>query len=243
MQTLVVEERRVRHNKSESSNSPVCLSLRAPEGCLAISSELRLLRFTRNDNSCYWTCIRLSCSFLLPALCLLLILLHGCGPRPYIRPHTDVSKIKRVAVLPLENFTSDVYASEKVRRIVITELLSCNRDVIEPGEVTRLLKESKINSLGSIKTAEVQDIGKALGVDAVMMGSVESFGIGKGVSVTYPEVTIILRLVETSSGNVIWSIRNTSGGADFWTRHLGSEGLSLSEAAEKAVRESIRTLF
>jgi len=31
------------------------LSLRAPEGCVAISSEkARLLRFTRNDNSYSW---------------------------------------------------------------------------------------------------------------------------------------------------------------------------------------------
>jgi TolB-like protein len=154
-----------------------------------------------------------------------------------------VSKIRRIAVLPLENFTSDEYASEKIRRIVITELLSCNRDVIEPGEVTRLLRESKIKSLGSIKTAEVQDLGKALGVDAVMMGSVEAFGIGKGVSVTYPEVTINLRLIETSSGNIVWSMRNTSGGADFWTRHLGSEGMSLSEAAGRVVKDTIGTLF
>ena len=181
--------------------------------------------------------------FLFLALCPLLIFLDGCGPKPYIRPHTDVSRIKRVAVLPFENFTSDEYASEKVRRIVITELLSRDRDVIDPGEVTRLLKESKIKSLGSLKTSEVQDIGKALGVDAVMAGSVEAFGIGKGVSVMYPEVTINLKLIETSSGNVIWSVRNTSGGADFWTRHLGSEGMSLSEAAGKAVRASIRTLF
>ncbi len=181
--------------------------------------------------------------FLLLALCLLLIFLDGCGPKLYMRPQTDVSKIRRIAVLPFENFTSDEYASEKIRRIVITELLSRNRDVIEPGEVTRLLRESKIKSLGSIKTSEVQDIGKALGVYAVMMGSVEAFGIGKGVSVTYPEVTINLRLIETSSGNTIWTMRNTSGGADFWTRHLGSEGMSLSEAAGKAVRESIRTLF
>jgi len=180
---------------------------------------------------------------LLLALCPLMIFSHGCGPKPYVRPQTDVSKIRRIAVLPLENFTSDEYASEKMRRIVISELLSCNRDVIEPGEVARLLRESKIKSLGSMKTSEVQDIGKALEVDALMMGSVEAFGIGRGVSVTYPEVTINLRLIETSSGHIIWSMRNTSGGADFWSRHLGSEGMSLSEAAGKAVRESIRTLF
>lgn len=183
-------------------------------------------------------------NFLLFALCSLLIFIGGCGSKHhFVRTQTDMSKIRRIAVLPFENFTSDEHADEKIRRIVITGLLSRDRDVIEPGEVTRLLRELKIKSIGSMKTAEIQDIGKTLGVEAVMMGSVEAFGIGRGVSVTYPEVTINLRLIETSSGNIIWSMRHSTGGADFWTRHFGSEGMSLSEAAGRVVKDTIGTLF
>jgi TolB-like protein len=173
----------------------------------------------------------------------LLIFILGCVPDYFVRLKTDISNIKKVAVLPFENFTSDNYAGEKIRRIVITELLSRDIDVIEPGEVTRLLKELKIRSLGSINVSEIQEIGKTLGVEAVMMGSVEAFGISRGISVTYPEVTINLTLIETSSGNIIWSIRHTTGGASFWTRHFGSEGISLSEAARKVVKEAINALF
>ena len=145
--------------------------------------------------------------------------------------------------MPFDNFTSDGYAGEKIRRIAITELLSRGIDVIEPGEVTSLLRELKIKSLGIITVKEIQDIGKSLGVDALMMGSVEAFGISKGISVNYPEVTIFLMLIETSSGKVIWSERHTSGGPSFWTRHLGAEGLSLSETARKVVKETIDTVF
>ncbi|MEW6418226.1 MAG: hypothetical protein AB1480_08905 [Nitrospirota bacterium] len=143
----------------------------------------------------------------------------------------------------MENFTSDEYAGEKVRRVVITELLSRGIDVVEPGEVTRVLRESNIRYLGSIKITDIQNIGKTLGVDAVMIGSVEAFGISRGISVTYPEVTIHLILFETSSGNIVWSVRHTVGGASFWTRHFGAEGITLSEAVRKAVKESINTLF
>jgi TolB-like protein len=177
------------------------------------------------------------------ALSFLLVFVLGCVAEHFVRLKTDISNIKRVAVLPFENFTSDNYAGEKIRRIVITELLSKGIDVIEPGEVTRLLKDLKIRSLGSISVSEIQEMGKTLGVEAVMTGSVEAFGIRKGISVTYPEVTINLILIETSSGNIIWSIRHTTGGASFWTRHFGSEGISLSEAARKVVREAINTLF
>jgi TolB-like protein len=173
----------------------------------------------------------------------LLIFIYGCGPSHFIRSKTDINNVKRVAVLPFENFTSDEYAGEKIRRLVITELLLRGIDVIEPGEVTRILRESKVKSLGSIKITEIQDMGKTLGVEAVMTGSVEAFGISRGISVTYPEVSIHLILLEASSGSIIWSMWHTTGGANFWTRHFGSEGISLSEAARKAVKEAVDTLF
>jgi TolB-like protein len=171
------------------------------------------------------------------------ILVCGCSTQKVMKPDTDVSKITRIAVLPFEDFTSDEYAGEKIRRIVITELLSRDIDVIEPGEVTRLLKDMNIWTVHSMKVSEIKAIGKKLGVDAMMSGSVESFGISKGISVEYPEVTINLMLIETSSGKIIWSTRQTSGGPSFWTRHFGSENISLSETARNVVSEALGTIF
>ncbi|MEW6067768.1 MAG: hypothetical protein AB1610_05720 [Nitrospirota bacterium] len=173
----------------------------------------------------------------------LLIFIHGCGPDYFIKSEGDIANIKKIAVLPFENFTGDSYAGEKIRRIAITELLLKGIDVVEPGEVTRLLRELQVRSLGSIKTTELQEMGKTLGVEAVMSGSVEAFGISRGISVTYPEVTINFMLIDATSGSIIGSIRHTTGGASFWTRHFGSEGISLSDAARKTVKEAINTLF
>lgn len=184
------------------------------------------------------------CSLLLTLSYLLIV--SGCvsiNPKHYVRQQVDYKSIKKIAVLPFETLTSDEFAGEKIRQSVITELLSRGIDVIEPGEVTRTLVELKIRSLGSIKTTDIQNIAKTLGVEALMMGSVEAYGISRGISVTYPEVTIHLKLVEASSGNTIWSVCHTSGGASFWTRHFGAEGISLSEAASKVVKEAIDTLF
>ena len=190
--------------------------------------------------------IQLSLS-LVNALCIALgfifLILTGCAPDSFVSKETDISAIKRVAVLPFENFTTDVYAGEKMRRIVITELLSEGVDVIEPGEVTRLLKDMEVRSLRSVGVKEIKEIGKTLGVEAVMTGSVEAYGMSQGISVTYPEVTINLMLLDASSGSIIWSVRSTSGGASFWTRHFGSEGMSLSETARKVVKKAFGSLF
>jgi len=50
-------------------------------------------------------------------------------------------------------------------------------------------------------------------------------------------------LLEASSGSIIWSVRHTAGGASFWARHFGAEGITLSEAARKAVKEAVNKLF
>src|SRR4030067_1891110 len=180
------------------------------------------------------------------ALCFLLFMVGGCATNTstqYIRQNIDYKNIQRMAVLPFESLTTDEYAGEKIRKSVITELLSRGVDIIEPGEVTRVFIDQKIKSLSSIRTIDLQNMAKTLGVEALMMGSVEAYDISRGISVTYPEVSINLRLIEASSGNIIWSVCQTSGGPGFWTRHFGAEGMSLSEAANKVVKEAIDTLL
>jgi TolB-like protein len=167
----------------------------------------------------------------------------GCGPKHFVQKNADTNGLRKIAVMPFENFTGDEHAGEKTRRIVLTELLSKEVEVIEPGEITKLCKEMKVKSISTISVKELQEVGMKTGASAVMMGAVEAYGMGRGISVSYPEVTIHLRMIEVSSGSVVWSVRNTSGGPDFWTRHFGSEGMSLSEAADKVVSEAVRTLY
>jgi TolB-like protein len=191
-------------------------------------------------------CVNLLKSIFLVSFLLFICLLcftGGCSPKHFVKKNTDTSGLKKIAVMPFENFTGDEHAGERIRQIVLTELLSRDVDVIEPGEITRLCRELKVKSLATISVKELEEIGKTLDAPAVMMGAVETYGTGKGVSVSYPEVTINLRLIEVSSGNIVWSVRHTSGGPDFWTRHFGSEGMSLSEAAGKIVKEAIRTIY
>ncbi len=185
---------------------------------------------------------------LLLTLSSFLILMYGCSGgrlilKQYTRPQFDISNIKRIAVLPLENFTSDEYADEKISKTVIIELLSRGIDVIEPGEVTRILRELKVRSLGSVTTSDMQRIGRTLDVEAVMKGSVGTFGISRGISVSYPEVSIRLMLLEATSGKIVWSVWHTAGGAGFWARHFGAESITLSETAGKVVKEAVDTLF
>ena len=177
--------------------------------------------------------------------CFLSAFMYGCGegPKYYLRKNYDIKTIKRIAVLPFENFTSDEYAAEKIRRAVIIELLTRGIDVVEPGEVLKTLRDLKLTSIGSMTNSNVQDIGTALDVRAVLVGSVGAFGTSKGISVSYPEVSLKMTLLETAKGNIVWSVTHTAGGPDFWSRHFGAEVATLDETERAAVKEALDTLY
>ena len=180
------------------------------------------------------------------ALCLLMALISGCSKssvRQYIRPDMDVSSLQTVAVLPLNNFTADRHADEKIRSRISIELLTRGVNIIEPGEIAMTLKELKIRSVDSMRKEDMVSIGDMLRADAVITGSVESFGISEGIAVSYPEVSVHLMMFDTVSGNTMWSVWHTTGGASFSTRHFGAEGSTLDKVSERVIKEIFDSLY
>jgi TolB-like protein len=184
-------------------------------------------------------------NMLLVTTWLLMILVAGCYSTvsKYTRPDIDLGKIKKVAVLPIENFTSDEYAHEKIRSLLIIDLLSRGIDVIEPGEVIKTLRELRVWSVNSLSASDIRNIAKILKVEAVMTGSVGTFKVRRGVSVSYPEVSLSLMLYEATSGNVVWSVWHTSGGASFFRRHFGAENITLDGTSRNVIKGAIDTLY
>ena len=167
----------------------------------------------------------------------------GNGIKHYVRPGLDVNHINKIAVLPLENHTSERFADDRVKSLVVIDLLSRGVDVIEPGEVMGLMREMKVRSLKSITSKHIKQIGKILKVQAVMTGSVGVFKVSRGAAVSYPEVSIGLILHEAETSDIIWSAWHTTGGAGFWTRHFGAEGKTLDETAKILIDDVIDTLY
>lgn len=171
----------------------------------------------------------------------------GCGgmvPSTYVHPRYDFSLVKKVAVLPLENLTSDQAAGEKVRKVVITELLASGVvDAVEPGQVNKVLAVQNIQNVAALSPEDFKKVGAALGAQLLVVGSVESFDRVSVGGVQAPEVTLTLRGIDSESGTVVWAASHTQGGATLAARLFGLTGDSLSEVARKAVRETVATLF
>lgn len=185
--------------------------------------------------------------YILIFMILITVMISGCrgnAPVYHINPNVDFSFFKNVAVLPLNNLANDKSAGEIVRQVVISELLASGLvDVVIPGEVLSAMSELGIQSIASLNKNQIKALGKALNVEAVIMGSVDQYGEIRSGSMSAPEVTITLMMTEIESGNIVWSITRTRGGLDFMARHFGTKTETMSQTVQEVVREAIQTLF
>jgi TolB-like protein len=186
--------------------------------------------------------------FFLITVALMVIFISNCGgkgtPSFYINQNIDFSFIKKVAVLPFDNLTNERFAGDIVRQVVISELLATGLvEVVVPGESIAAVENLRVKPGEPLNAGQIQTIGKALKVQAVIIGAVEKFGENREGNISAPEVTITLMMADTSSGSVIWSVTRTQGGAGFWSRHFGARSDTMSETVLKVVREALKTLY
>lgn len=201
-----------------------------------------------------------------PAICLLLALatstlMAGCGPHVYIHPSPGLDLINKMAVMPFDNLTKDDKAAEKVRNgFVIETLRTGSFNVIDTGETDRLLQaaglsyslsRSQIPDTGVSATIEEEAaastplskrIGDALGVQAIIVGSVEAYSAERVGDQVRPEVSISARLIDAETGIIIWGSTHTRrGGAGFPIFGWGKT-TSLSVMSQKVIQDMVNSL-
>ena len=155
----------------------------------------------------------------------------------------DLGAVKRVAVLPFETLTQDHSSAEKVHKIFLTELLSLDAfEVVEPGQVTKVLRAEHIDSMEALGPAELKRVGDALKAQGLFLGTVVDYAENRTGSTPSPDVTIQLRLVETQSGVTVWSASRSRSGATTSARLFGVGGQSLTEASRQLIKDELSTL-
>jgi TolB-like protein len=171
----------------------------------------------------------------------------GIRPTRFTNPKFDFSFVERVAVLPFENLSNDRQAGARATRLTITELLASGAvDVVEPGEVRAALVriQGADASRGILpSTEDVVALGKALGVQAVIVGSVTQSETVRSGSVSIPVVTLDVHMVEAETGATVWAATHTEKGGGLGARVLGTGGEPLSETTRYCVRGVLSSLI
>jgi len=180
------------------------------------------------------------------ALCVFFLLFFlGCaGPISYIHPTADLTYIETVAIVPFENLTQQKGAEGKVMNVVAAEVLRRGVfDVVEFGEVAKVLREEGFKDPGSISKRVAERAAKRLNVQAFIVGSVEEYGVSRTGGSSYPEVSVSLKLVDTKSYKILWEATHSVKGTTVLDRLFGISKKSASDLAKDLVVEMFDTLF
>lgn len=156
----------------------------------------------------------------------------------------DFAAIKTVAVLPFQNLTRDNFAAERVRDVFSNLLLASGSIYVLPqGEVARGLLRTGLQSASSPSKDEAMALGKALGVEALVTGTVKEYGEVRSGSSAANVLSMSLEMFETTTGTVVWSSSTTKGGIGMSERMLGGGGAPMNSVTEDACRDLLAKLF
>jgi hypothetical protein len=178
------------------------------------------------------------------AILALLLTMPRCAMKTteYTNPDFNFGFVERIAIVPLENLAQDSQAGVRSTRLLATELLASGAvDVVEPGEVTAALNRLP-GGVTQPATEQIISLGKALNVQALLLGTVAQSEATFSGRVAVPVVTIDLRLVEVETGAAVWAATQSERGSTGSARWLGTSGEPLSETTRRCARALVKQL-
>jgi len=154
------------------------------------------------------------------------------------------TRIRRVAIFPLENYSDSKDAEKTVDSLLTTSLRET--EVFEIVEDTRFVRDTmkklKITSTDILEKEVVKKLGDEMNVQGILYGKVLSYGKGKDKD-SGSQMTIDLSLVEPPTGIVLW-VGNVTvlGGLTIGKVFGVTEGKTDIEVARDGVRRLARSL-
>ncbi|MFH1216188.1 MAG: hypothetical protein V1706_06780 [Pseudomonadota bacterium] len=179
-------------------------------------------------------------------LLIVVLLIGGCNGRKtitFVREDVTLDFVKRVAVLPLQNNTDEKYASELARDVINTKILEMNLfDAVDKGIVDSVLYEEAVDAGSPVSQMMLSRLGQRLSVQALMIGSVDIAGDNRIGSVSVPQMSLTLRLIEVKSGLVLWQGSGHYAGDSIIGRLFGIIPDDRYMVAAKLVDKLLRTI-
>jgi fibronectin type 3 domain-containing protein/TolB-like protein len=143
------------------------------------------------------------------------------------------SPIKKIAIMPFKAQTELIGTS--VSDLFVTEMLRAGRyELVERSQMAKVLSESEL-SLAGLSAARAAEVGNMLGAEGVVIGTVDEYATVAQRGHPYPVVGITARLIDCTSGKVMWS-------SDL-AKRAGSKDTTLPEQARSVAHEIVAGLY
>lgn len=108
---------------------------------------------------------------------------------------------RAIAVMPFQDRTRSQIASAMITDMFLVRLFKSGFDIVEPGNLRDILISNRIWAREGLDYDKIEKIGRALGVDGILLGSIEEFS---GEDNSLPRVEITIRLIDTHSKRILW---------------------------------------
>lgn len=166
----------------------------------------------------------------------------SCVPAPRSFKLAVDSPVRRVAILPLANYSPTREAPASVAPVLFAELGAAQYEVVEAGQVEAALEREPWLLLDRIPPDLVDRFGTELGANALLVGSLLAYGYREAGGERIPQVSLSLRLLATPGGRVLWSAVHSRDGADGeWLFGIGRV-YSLEQLTTRTLHEMLRTM-
>ena len=148
----------------------------------------------------------------------LFALLLGCatGPQNIIYPkvscysdRTDFSEYEFIAVLPFSDAPNAPGSGQIVQGLIIQQLAQSSFKVVERSHLHAIINEHKLAMVGITDQSQALELGKILGVRAIVVGEVGQYGI---MLVFLPATTPIVTVSKTLGERLFWLDKSSCGG-------------------------------
>ena len=155
------------------------------------------------------------------ALLITMVFLAGCSSqRVAVKKDYNFAKIQRVAILGFSSHMDYRNSGDVVADEFVTQFMKRGFQVVERSKINSILGEQQLATMNKLDPDTVKKVGKILGVDAILTGSVMKYMEDKNTVVYYndkdgnptsqsylqlAEVSVNARLFDVETGEIVWS--------------------------------------
>ena len=120
-----------------------------------------------------------------------------------------------VALVPLDDYSSQRYAAEILRNLLMAELVDHGWQVVEPGFVREILLDEQRLARGGVSSEVQQILRNRLGVCWIVTGDLETFAVSpSGQEAATPSLNFGLRLIDARRSRLRAAVEVERDGAD-----------------------------
>jgi len=175
------------------------------------------------------------------------VLLTACAANVVLRQAPNADKRFRVAVLPFKPYPGYPNSGELAYEAFSTYILEIEGySVVDRGALEEIIKEQKLGQSGTIDQSKAVEIGKLLGAQGVVLGSVTEYVERNYLLFPPAKVSLTARMVNTETSEVEWTASKTVGGSTRWlTWFIWPVGLYAtisSPSAEDQIQRASRSI-